>query len=67
LRHAITSKLTIFYRGPVIGSAGTSLALKLSWGCSDAAEAEHENLPAIAADRYTFDRDPLHFSARTAV
>src|SRR6476659_5990548 len=27
----------------------------------------HENLPAVAVDRYTFDRDPLHFSVGTAI
>jgi hypothetical protein len=67
LGHAITSKLTIFYRDPVIGLAGTALALKWSWGCNGAAETEHENLPAVAADRYSFDGDPLHFSPRKAV
>jgi hypothetical protein len=39
-RHAVTSKLTIFYRSPVIGSTGTTFAL-LPWsGCNGAAEKE---------------------------
>src|ERR1700686_507710 len=46
---------------------GTSFALRclirLQWGSG----ARHENLPADGADRYTFDRDSLHFGAETAV
>ncbi|HET6839202.1 MAG TPA: hypothetical protein VFH41_05640 [Bradyrhizobium sp.] len=39
-RHAFTSKLTNFYRHPVIGSIGTSFALLLWSGCNGAAEKE---------------------------
>jgi hypothetical protein len=38
-------------------------SIKLQWGSGE----RHENLSADDADRYTFDRDSLHFRARTAI
>jgi hypothetical protein len=66
LVHAFTSKLTIFYSISVIELDGTSFAM-LSPSAVMVRGERHENLSADGADRYTFDRDSLHFSARTAI
>jgi hypothetical protein len=59
--HAVTSKLTVFYHAAVIGSMRSFAKLQRCSG------ERHENLPADGADRYTFDRDSLHFSARAEI
>src|SRR5215208_1256232 len=58
--------LIIFYRTSVIEPDGTRFAL----GSSEPATmsgARNENLSADDADRYYFDRHPLHFSSRTPI
>jgi hypothetical protein len=71
--HAVTSKLTISYHANVIewwnafcNAAVIRLqpcSIKRQWSSGE----RHENLSADDADRYTFDRDSLHFGARTAI
>ena len=64
----VTGRLTPF-NGVLIGRYGRSLYVPaLVAGVKAAGAGEkHENLSAGGADRYAFDRDSLHFSARAAV
>jgi hypothetical protein len=41
----------------------SAVIIRLRWRSGE----RHENLSAGDADRYTFDGDSLHFSARTAL
>jgi hypothetical protein len=62
LRHAGTSKLTIFYHAAVIESIGTPFALQ-ALRLQRCGGERHENLSTDVVNRNTFDRDSFHFTA----